>query len=183
VQGIYLHIWGNTLAFIGVAICTVLGEQAPDTLWIGVVGAIAVAVIIAGCALPLLWVSTNVLLRSHSTSLPRVVDALQRIPGVHDVSSAKLWSLPSGEQIATIRLFTMNGIVSEAIIKAAREEVASAGYKRARTVVEVEIAEHGGHRRITSSVRLNMAELGSSSHRRSTSSSKLSLVGELEAEA
>lgn len=178
VQGIYLHIWGNTLAFLAVAICTVLGEQAPDTLWVGVVGAIAVAVIIASCALPLLVTSARVLLRSRPTSLPGVVEALRKFPGVTTVDSVELWTVPSGEKVVAIRLFVANGVATSAIVKAASEEVTRAGYVRARTVVEVETS---GHRRMSSSARVNMAELGGTAtggrtHRRSNSRTSLSLV-------
>ena len=181
VQGIYLHIWGNTLAFIGVALCAGTAELAQDTLVLGVAGALAVAAIIVALAVPLLSRSARVLCAPTVRTLPSIASTLRTIPGVMDVESVRMWTLPSGGSAVAVRVHATHGVSDEVVIRATRDALASAGAKRARTIVEVLRSTH--QRAPSFSARLNVLELerGSvhahvSTHRRSQSSSRLELL-------
>eukprot|EP00171_Calliarthron_tuberculosum_P007690 IDg7690t1 len=92
VQSIYLHIWGNTLAFVGVA----AGAIKPTHPMVGIVGALVVGFIVAASAAPLLVRSARVLLRARAGSGPprqltTVAPVLRRLSGVRAVEEARAW--------------------------------------------------------------------------------------------
>ncbi len=168
VQGIYLHIWGNTLAFVGVAVCTVLGERSPESLWIGVAGALVVAAVIVVTAVPLLVASAKVLTEQNTRILHDVTSALKNVPGIRDVEPVRVWTIAGEETVAAVRIFATGA--TEPHIRTVREQIAMAGYKRAKVIVEVMPVEM--HRRTRSSTRIQVG----SAHRRSHSCSRVDML-------
>eukprot|EP00172_Hildenbrandia_rubra_P002474 Plantae.Rhodophyta-Hildenbrandia_rubra.ctg3334.p1 GENE.Plantae.Rhodophyta-Hildenbrandia_rubra.ctg3334~~Plantae.Rhodophyta-Hildenbrandia_rubra.ctg3334.p1 ORF type:complete len:890 (+),score=109.81 Plantae.Rhodophyta-Hildenbrandia_rubra.ctg3334:342-3011(+) len=110
VQGIYLHIWANTLAFMGMALSTVISLAFPNVVAFELVIAVPIAVIIAISAIPLLLRSGRLLALNHSRrrhyQLSCTVESLKRIGGVIEVASFRLWNLTPSKSVASLTLLT-----------------------------------------------------------------------------
>lgn len=183
VQGIYLHIWGNILAFIRVAICTILGKQVPKSIWIAVPGAILVAMIIFISAIPLIIRSMKVLIEENYNNglLNEITNKIKNINGVRDVEPVKIWTLIGGDIIIGMRIYCSISNIEEinnncGLIKIARDICIGAGYKRAKIVVEILPSETTHLRRTKSSTSIHIR----SAHRRAHSWSRVDLLGALE---
>lgn len=170
VQGIYLHIWGNTLAFVGVAICTILGERSPESLWIGVGGAILVASVIIISAIPLIITSGKVLTDQTTKTLPEITNSLKSVSGIRDVEPVKLWNIAGGSTFIAVRIFAIVGNNEQQYIRIVRDQIVSAGYKRAKIFVEIIPIEF--HRRSRSSTRINVGN----AHIRANSCSRVDIM-------
>lgn len=108
VQGIYLHIWANTLAFASMAVSTAITAAVPVWNLIDIITATLAAVGIIALAIPLLVRSGRLLLLlvpiEKLKSLMSVKDRLNNIDGVVKVSGLRVWNLSPNCLVASVRL-------------------------------------------------------------------------------
>lgn len=108
VQGIYLHIVANTLAFTSVAVSTAVTAVVPEWRAVDIAMAGVVALGVVAAAIPLIVRSGRLLLlmvpREFVMGLQLVDDRLRAIDGVCSVSSLRVWNLSPNCVIASVKL-------------------------------------------------------------------------------
>lgn len=108
VQGIYLHIWANTLAFASMAISTAITAAVPAWEPIDMVTATLVAVSVIALAIPLLIRSGRLLVLlvpvEKAKALTSLRNRLNNIDGVVKVSGLRVWNLTPNCLVASVRL-------------------------------------------------------------------------------
>ncbi len=171
VQGIYLHIWGNTLAFVGVGASALLTEFAPGQLWIGVGSSILVAGIIIVSAIPLIARSGRVLLLNPSTQKKKELAALQtrikQVHGVVNVSALRAWNLTPTCMVASVRISTatLTNQQQDDILFKVRSLFASIGISASQATVQISSEDssslyvRGVHKRALSGTIVETPEL------------------------
>lgn len=112
VQGIYLHIWANTLAFASMAVSTAIAAAVPAWEMIDMVSATLVGIGIVVLAIPLLLRSGRLLLllvpREKQKSLRILRDRLDNIDGVIKISGLRVWNLSPNSLVASVRIKAAN---------------------------------------------------------------------------
>lgn len=145
VQGIYLHIVANTLAFTSMAVSTLTKAMAPPEWYVVDVGVVcAVACVVIGFAVPLMVRSARLLLlmvsKEKKKRLARVEERLAGIPGVCQVNGLRLWSLTPNSLVGSVKLEvdgeSQNSVHSE-ILSNARSVFAMMGVPSSQCTVQI----------------------------------------------
>lgn len=145
VQGIYLHIVANTLAFTSMAVSTLTKAIAPPEWYVVDVGVVcAVACGVIGFAVPLMVRSARLLLlmvsKEKKKRLARVEERLAGIPGVCQVSGLRVWSLTPNSLVGSVKLEVdgecQNSVHSE-ILSNARSVFAMMGVPSSQCTVQI----------------------------------------------
>lgn len=148
VQGIYLHIVANTLAFTSMAVSTLTKAIAPPEWYVVDVGVVcAVACGVIGFAVPLMVRSARLLLlmvsKEKKKRLARVEERLAGIPGVCQVSGLRVWSLTPNSLVGSVKLEvngeSQNSVHSE-ILSNARSVFAMMGVPSSQCTVQISFA-------------------------------------------
>lgn len=112
VQGIYLHIVTNTLAFSSMAVSTVTRALVPDWHLLDIGMACIVACGVVGFAVPLIIKSGRLLMLMVSTDkrgkLKSVEERLKGISGVRRMHGLRVWNLTPNRLIASVKLEVEN---------------------------------------------------------------------------
>lgn len=108
VQGIYLHIWANTLAFASMAISTAIITANPDWKNADPIISATVGAGMIAFSIPLLIRSSRLLLlrvpKEKEAALVSATARLNQIAGVVKVSALRVWSLTPNSLVASVRL-------------------------------------------------------------------------------
>lgn len=108
VQGIYLHILANTLAFASVAVSATTTALSPEWQTVDVVMATIVACGVVAFAIPLIARSGCLLLlmvsNERRSTLQSVEERLASIPGVRQCSRLRIWNLTPSSLVASVKL-------------------------------------------------------------------------------
>lgn len=108
VQGIYLHILANTLAFSSVALSTATTAILSKWRAMDVGIAVAVACFVVAFAIPLIirsaWLLLLVVCNEKRDALQSVEDQLRAIPGVTKSTSLRVWNLTPNCIVASVKL-------------------------------------------------------------------------------
>lgn len=108
VQGIYLHIWANTLAFAGMAVSTAITTAVPEWSSADVAMSLVASTGVVFLAIPLLFRAGRLLLLKVSvekeSALRSTRERLIQIAGVVHVSSLRVWNLTPNSLVACVRL-------------------------------------------------------------------------------
>lgn len=147
VQGIYLHICANTLAFASMAVSTAITAAVPAWEIIDMAAAAIVAVGVLALAIPLLIRSGRLLLLQAPTEkrnrLKSSLLRLNEIEGVVRVSGFRVWNLTPNCLVASVRLDVAEGYSGEdeEILFKARAIFASIGVPVSQCTVQVSRVE------------------------------------------
>lgn len=147
VQGIYLHIWANTLAFASMAISTAITAAVPAWEIVDIVTAAIVAAGVIALAVPLLIRSGRLLLlqvpSEKKTLLKSSLLRLNEIEGVVKVSGPRVWNLTPNCLVASVRLDVAEGYRGEDgdILFQARAVFASLGVHASQCTVQISRVE------------------------------------------
>lgn len=97
VHGIYLHIWANTLAYVGICTSTMILSINPGWLFAELIVGMFVAGVIVASAIPLLRRSGRLLMNLPAVEIqPEIVavaERLRQIDGVRDVEDLRVWHM------------------------------------------------------------------------------------------
>lgn len=109
VQGIYLHILANTLAFSSVAVSAAASAIVPSQWWVvDICTATIASCIVVACALPLIVRSGRLLLLRVSPEKVGIVKSLQHrlrsIDGVCTMQGLRVWNLTPSCLMASVKL-------------------------------------------------------------------------------
>ncbi|CAN8073589.1 unnamed protein product [Agarophyton chilense] len=108
VQGIYLHIWANTLAFASMAISTAITASIPSWGAVDLFSSALVSLGVVALAVPLLVRSARLLLLMVPTEkekeLTAVRERLRQIAGVTNVSALRLWNLTPNHVVSSVKI-------------------------------------------------------------------------------
>lgn len=108
VQGIYLHIWANTLAFASIAVSTAISAAVPAWELIDLLLSTLVGLGVITSAVPLIVRSARLLLllvpveRKHT--LTTVRSRLDEIDGVLQVKALRVWNLTPTCLVASVKM-------------------------------------------------------------------------------
>lgn len=171
VQGIYLHIWGNTLAFIGVGLSAILTNYSEGRLWFGASAAIIMALVMIATAIPLIVRSSRLLLLRPPLARRAELAALQcrieQIDGVTSVSSLRAWNLTPTCLVASVRITVSvrSSLEETDILFKVRSLLASVGVPPSEATIQISNLSHSGsksagiHKRERSAGGVIMPEL------------------------
>ncbi|KAI0565473.1 Cation efflux transmembrane [Gracilaria domingensis] len=108
VQGIYLHIWANTLAFASMAISTAITASIPSWGTVDLITSALVALGVIALAVPLLVRSARLLLLMVPTEKEQEVTAtrerLAQIAGVINISALRMWNLTPNHVVSSVKI-------------------------------------------------------------------------------
>lgn len=147
VQGIYLHICANTLAFASMAISTAITAAVPAWEVIDMLAAAIVALGVVALAVPLLIRSGRLLLLQAPSEKRNLLKSsllrLKEIEGVVRVSGFRVWNLTPNCLVASVRLDVAEGHKGEddEILFKARAIFASIGVPASQCTVQISRVE------------------------------------------
>lgn len=108
VQGIYLHIWANTLAFASMAVSIAVTASIPAWGAVDLVTSALVAFGVVALAVPLIVRSARLLLLMPPTEkkpmLRSTRERLAQIAGVVNVSSLRVWNLTPNHLVSSVKI-------------------------------------------------------------------------------
>lgn len=168
VQAIYLHIWGNTLAFVGVGASTLFAEFAPRRFWADVGSSVLVAAIVILSAIPLIIRSARVLLLAPSRAKRKELEALQtrikQIDGVETVSALRTWYLTPTCMVGSVKVSveSMTATEEDDILFKVRSLFATMGISTSQATIQVSssnISVRGVQRRVNLETVVDTPEL------------------------
>lgn len=171
VQGIYLHIWGNTLAFASMAVSAALAVVMPHWTSADLTVAIIVATVMVACAVPLIIRSARLLLLRPTTEKAPELESLsvrlEQIEGVVSVTALRAWNLTPSCLVASVRLAVAASHTGDDgdVLFHARSLFASMGVPASQTTVQISRVERDHappvllHKRSQSGVVETTAEL------------------------
>lgn len=147
VQGIYLHIWANTLAFASMAASTAISAAVPTWELIDTATAAVVAVGVISLAIPLLMRSSRLLLlqvpREKIAAFNSSKLRLNEIDGVVRISGLRLWNLTPNCLVGSVRLEVADRYKGsdEEVLYKARALFASMGVPASQCTVQISRVE------------------------------------------
>lgn len=150
VQGIYLHIVANTLAFASVAVSTATTAVVPEWRTVDIGMAIVVAFGVVGFSIPLIVRSGRLLLlmvpREKVAAMECVEDRLLCIGGVCVVSGLRIWNLTPNCVIASVRLEVERDSDSlhGEVLAASREVFALMGIAASQCTIQISHGDISG---------------------------------------
>lgn len=108
VQGIYLHIWANTVSFARIALTTTISMVAPAWKSVDMISASVIGAGMVVCAIPLVLRSGRLLLLmsplEREYSIVTTKSRLSELSGVDEVSALRIWNLTPNSLVASVRL-------------------------------------------------------------------------------
>eukprot|EP00177_Eucheuma_denticulatum_P000089 GFKZ01000152.1.p1 GENE.GFKZ01000152.1~~GFKZ01000152.1.p1 ORF type:complete len:907 (-),score=94.67 GFKZ01000152.1:56-2683(-) len=143
VQGIYLHIWANTLAFASMAASTAISAAVPTWELVDTVTAAVVAVGVISLAIPLLIRSGRLLLLQVPLEKRAAFNSsklrLNEIDGVVRISGLRLWNLTPNCLVGSVRLEVADRYKGsdEEVLYKARAVFASMGVPASQCTVQI----------------------------------------------
>lgn len=143
VQSIYLHIWANTLAYVGISASTVILGVNPEWSLTELGVASIVAALVVGSAIPLLVRSSRLLMNypaaEKMTDVRETRSRLSRIDGVVQVLAFKVWNLTPTSMVVTAHLLlSPTAVVHERdVLLHARALCAKLGASPRQTTIQI----------------------------------------------
>lgn len=168
VQAIYLHIWGNTLAFVGVGASTLFAQFAPGRFWADVGSAVLVATIVILSAVPLIARSARVLLLAPGKEKRKELETLQtrikQIDGVESVTALRTWHLTPTCMVGSVKVSVkpMSATEEDDILFKVRSLFATVGISTSQATIQVassNISVRGAHKRVNLETVVDTPEL------------------------
>lgn len=143
VQGIYLHIWANTLAFASMAVSIAVTASIPTWGAVDLITSALVAFGIVALAVPLLVRSARLLLLMPPTEKEPMMrstrERLAQIAGVVNVSALRVWNLTPNHLVSSVKMEVSSKFEGddEEVLYRARSVFARLGISASHCTIQV----------------------------------------------
>ncbi|MGH2518137.1 MAG: cation diffusion facilitator family transporter [Ktedonobacterales bacterium] len=142
-----LHVFGDVGASLGV-VAGAIAIVVTGASWVDPLVSVAIALVVAGGALRLIFEATDVLLEAtpREVSLASLVRDMLHVPGVRDVHDLHVWTISSGMRALSCHAVIDNLPPSDsAPILDGISAMLRDSYRIAHTTIQFESSAHGSH--------------------------------------